>query len=107
MNTDGSFIAALLCEMSGLEGNVESSFTFNRCLRQESVEAPRLRQITAAQILASVEGKCKQKNMGLMLDFKQSIRNAALCGWTTPGFIMSHSKRNVEVLSGGMPMLKE
>ena len=73
-DTHGWLIAALLREMSGLEGKamfvcVESSFTFNRCLRQESVEAPRLWQLMAAQRLASVEGTWKQKNMGLLLDF--------------------------------------
>ena len=71
----GWLIAALLREMSGLAGKamfecVESSFTFNRCLRQESVEAPWLWQMMAAQLLASVEGKWKQKNMGLLLDFQ-------------------------------------
>ena len=45
-DTHGCLIAALLREMSGLEGKamfecVESSFVFNRCLRQGSVEAPR------------------------------------------------------------------
>ena len=47
-------------KMSGLEGKamfecVESSSTFNRCLRQGSVDAPRLWQMMAAQLLASVE----------------------------------------------------
>ena len=46
-NIHGWLISALLREMSGLEGGsmfecVESSFTFNPCLRQGSVEAPRL-----------------------------------------------------------------
>ena len=59
-NTHGWLIAALLREMSGLEGKamfecVESSFVFNRCLRQGSVEAPRLWQKMATQILANVE----------------------------------------------------
>ena len=44
--THGWLIAALLREMSGFGGEatfecVESSFVFNRCLRQGSVEAPR------------------------------------------------------------------
>ena len=48
-NTHGRIIAAFLREMSGLSGKamfecVESSFAFNRCLRQGSVEAPRLWQ---------------------------------------------------------------
>ena len=68
----GWLIAVLLREMSGLEGKamfecVESSFNFNR---QGSVEAPGLWQMMAVQLLASVEGKWKQKNMGLLLDLK-------------------------------------
>ena len=56
----GWLIAALLREMSGLEEKamfecVESSFTFDRCLRQGSVEAPWLCHMRAAQLLASVE----------------------------------------------------
>ena len=43
----GRLIAAFLREMSRLEGKtifecVESSFPFNRCLGQGSIEAPRL-----------------------------------------------------------------
>ena len=50
----------LIREMSGLEGKamfecVVSDFVFNRCLRQGSVEAPRLWQKMAIQIWASVE----------------------------------------------------
>ena len=60
-NTHGWLIAALWREMWGLESKamfecVESSFTFNLCLRQGSVEAHRLWQVMAAQILANVEG---------------------------------------------------
>ena len=70
----GWLIAAILHEMSGLEGKamfecVESSFTFNRCLRQGSVDVLRLWQMIAAQLLASREEKWEQ-NMGLLLDFK-------------------------------------
>ena len=48
-NTHGWLISALLREMSGLEGQamfecVESKFSFHRCLRQGSVEAPRFWQ---------------------------------------------------------------
>ena len=40
-------VAAILREMTGLEGqntfeNVESKFSYARCIRQESVESPRL-----------------------------------------------------------------
>ena len=73
-NLHGWLIAALLREMSGLEGGsmfecVESSFTFNRCLRQGSVEAP---PTVANDGCADVgfRGKWTQKNMGLLLYFK-------------------------------------
>ena len=74
-NLHGWLIAALLREMSGLEGGsmfecVESSVTFNPCLRQGSVEALRLWQMMAAQLLASVEGKWTQKNLGLLFYFQ-------------------------------------
>ena len=57
-DTHGWLIAALFREMSGLEGKamfecVENSFVSNRSLRQESVEAPRLWQKMATQILAN------------------------------------------------------
>ena len=53
-NTHGWLIAALLREMSVLSGKatfecVESSFVFNRCLRQGSAEAPCLWQKMAPQ----------------------------------------------------------
>ena len=59
-NTHGWLISALLREMSGLVGQamfecVESKISFNRCLRQGSVEAPRLWQKMATQLLANVE----------------------------------------------------
>ena len=47
----------------------KSSVTFNPCLREGSVEALRLWQMMAAQILASVESG-HRKNMGLLLDRK-------------------------------------
>ena len=66
-NTHGWIIAAFLREMSRLSGKatfecVESSFAFNRCLRQGSVEAPRLWQKMTTQMLANVEEEwMKQK----------------------------------------------
>ena len=59
-NAHGWLIAAILREMSGLEGKamferVESCISFNRCLRQGSMEALRLWQKMATQILANVE----------------------------------------------------
>ena len=95
-------IAAHLREMSGLEGKamfecVERSFNFNRCLRQGSVEAPRLWQIMAAQLFVSVEGTWRQKNMGLLLDFKgEKVRQICSSVWADNFWIMSHSNRNLE-----------
>ena len=62
-------------------------FTFNRCLRQGSVEVPRLWQRIAAQLLASAQEKWKQKNMAHQI-----------CGfvWADNFWSMSHTKRNVE-----------
>ena len=59
-NLHGWIIEALLREMSRLSDKatiefVERSFVFNRCLRQGSVEAPRLWQKMTTQIWANVE----------------------------------------------------
>ena len=75
-NMHGWLIAAFLREMAGLEEKVmfecvKSSFNFNRCLRQGSVEALWLWQMMAAQLLASVEEKWTQKNMDLLLDLQR------------------------------------
>ena len=68
-NTHGWIISALLREMAGLEGQamfefVESIFFFSRCLRQGSVEASRLWQKMATQLLANVE-----QNVGILWEF--------------------------------------
>ena len=51
----------------------------------------------AAQLLASVEGKWTEKNMGLLLDFKGDKAHL-ICSfmWADNFGIMSHSKRNLE-----------
>ena len=59
-NVYGWTIAALLREMAGLEGqalfeSAESKFSFGRCIRQGSVQGPRLWQKMAMQLLAEVE----------------------------------------------------
>ena len=46
-------------------GHVESKFRFARCIRQGSVEAPRLRQKMAMQILSKVEQGWTKKIMGV------------------------------------------
>ena len=74
-DTNGWLIAAFLREMSGLEGNamfecVESSFIFNRCLRQGSMEAPRLWQKMVTLILAKVVEERMRKRSGILLDIE-------------------------------------
>ena len=75
-NTHGWIIAALLREMSGLSGKaifecVECRFAFNRCLRQGSVEVPRLWQKMATQILANVEEEWMKQRKGVLMDIEQ------------------------------------
>ena len=75
-NTHGWIIATLLREMSGLSskamfGRVESSFALNRCLRQGSVEAPRLWQKMATQILANVEEEWMKQRKGVLMDLER------------------------------------
>ena len=60
-------IAALLREMAGHEGeaaieNVESKFPLPKCIRQGSVEAPRLWLEMALQVLWNVEKGWKAKH---------------------------------------------
>ena len=99
-------IDALLREMPGLEGKamfecVESSFNFTRCLRQGNVEAPRLWQMMAAQLPATVEGKWKQKNLGLLLDIKgEKAHQICSFMWDDNFWIMSHSKGNLSRMLG-------
>ena len=51
----------------------------------------------AAQLLASVEGKWKQKNMGLLLDLTgEKAHHICSCMWADNFWMMSHSKRNLE-----------
>ena len=99
-DTHGWLIAALLREVSGLEGKVmfecvESSFAFNRCLRQGSVEAPRLRQQMATQLLANVEEEwvTKEWESSWTLNVKRHIRKSSF-KWADNFWIMSHSKRS-------------
>ena len=94
-------------KMSGLEGKamfecVESSFTFNRCLRQGSVDAPRLWQMMVAQLLASVEAvETEKKKHGSLVGLQRRGEKAhQICSfmWTDNFWIVSHSKRNWEQL---------
>ena len=57
----------------------------------------RLWQTMAAQLLASVEGKWKQENMGLLLDFKgEKAHQICSFVWADNFWIMSHFKQNLD-----------
>ena len=65
MSTEG-ITAALLREMTGLEGQAtfetsESTFSFVRCIRQESVEVLRHCLKMVMQLLGSVEPESMKK----------------------------------------------
>ena len=76
---------------------VESSVTFNPCLRQGSVEAPRLWQMMAAQILASVEsGHRKTWASCFTSKSRRRIRYAASC---THGWLIAALLREMSGLS--------
>ena len=91
-NTHGWLIVVFVREMSGLSGtasfeSVESRFSFNRCLRQGSVEAPRWLQKMASQIWANVEEEWMMKRKGVPMDAEEGvyIKYAASCGLTIFG----------------------
>ena len=75
---------------------VESSFSFNRGLGQGSVEAPKLWQMMATQLLATVE---KKRKMGLLLDFKGDEAHQ-ICSfmWTHNFWIVYHSRKKLEAM---------
>ena len=82
----GWITAAVLRARAGLEGqatfgNLDSTFPFTRCIRQGSVEAPRLWLNMALQILVVVELEWMRKKMGLRIDRQQGgiMHFAALC----------------------------
>ena len=101
-NTHGWLIAALLREMSGLSGmasieSVESRFSFNRCQRQGSVEAPRLWQKMATQIWAYVEGEWMKKRKGILLHVEgEGVHQICSFMQADNFWIMSHSKEHLE-----------
>ena len=55
-------------------------FSFNRCLRQGSVEAPRLWQKMATQLLANVEKNWTGKRIGILLDL-EGQRTHQICSF--------------------------
>ena len=82
----GWLIAALLREMSGLEGKamfecVESSFNSNRCLLQGSVDAPWLWHMVAAQLLCFGVGEVVTEKHGSLvgLQRKEGASDMQLC----------------------------
>ena len=103
-STHGWIIAALLREMSGLFGKatfecVESSFAFNRCMRQESVEAPRLWQMMATQILANVEEEWMRQRKGVLMDIETGgggEHQIYSFMWADNFWNMSNSKKHPE-----------
>ena len=101
-NTHGWLIAALLREMSGLSGvasfeSVASRFSFNRCLRQGSVEAGRLSQKMATQIWVNVEEEWMEKRKGILLHVeREGIHQICSFMWADNIWIVSHSKENLE-----------
>ena len=72
-------------------------FFFNKCWRQGSVEAPRLWQRMATQILADVEEEWMRKRSGILLDL-EGERAHQICSfmWADNCWIVSHSKENLQ-----------
>ena len=75
---------------------VESKFAFDRCTRQGNVEAPRLWQKMAQQLLANVEEERVSKRMAVFLDLEgQKKRQICSFMWADNFGIMYHSKNHV------------
>ena len=99
-NTYGWIIAALLREMSGLSGKaifecVESSFAFNRCLRQGSVEARILWQKIATHVWANVEEEWMKRRNGVLMDVEgEGGGKHQICSfiWADNFWIITRSK---------------
>ena len=93
--------AAFLRKMSGLPStasfeSVESRFSFNKCLRQGSVETPRLWQKMTSQILANMEEEWMMKREGALLDVEEGVHQICRFMLTDNFWIMSHSKEHLE-----------
>ena len=76
---------------------VDTSFTFNRCLRQESIEALKLWQMMAMQLLSEIEKRWKERRMGILLDFEDEEADQ-ICSmmWADNFWVVSHSKKILE-----------
>ena len=102
-NTHGWLIAALLREMfwavwHGLPLKAwRAILSFNRCLRQGSVEAPRLWQKMASEILVDVEEEWMKKRKGV-ISYGEGEGVHQICSFMSADNcgIMSHSKEHLE-----------
>ena len=101
-NTRGRKVSALLREMADVERQdmfecVGTKLTFNRGLRQGSVEVHRLWQQMAMQLFANVEEDCVRKRMGVFSDLEQH-RTHQICSfmWADNFWIVSNSKCHLE-----------
>ena len=104
LSMDG-LLPALRRVMAGLEGqatfeSVESTFSFARCIRQGSVEAPRLWLKMAMQILGNVEPEWVETMMGVLTEEREG-RDHQICSfmWADNYWIMSpkaHLERMVK-----------
>ena len=98
----GWLISALLLEMSGLEGQamfecVESTFSFNRRLRQGSVETPIQWLKMVTQLLANMEENWTRRRKGIFSDLEgQRVHPICSFMWADNFWIMSHSKGHLE-----------
>ena len=100
--------SSLQREMGGLKGrgsfqNVESNFTFARCIRPGSVEAPWLCLKMAMQMLRNVEREWKRKEIGLHIETcQEGCHQIWRFMWADNYWILSHSKMHQEQM-----MMKE
>ena len=102
IHTDGSLRPSCV-RCWGLSGKamrecVESSFAFNRCLRQGSVEAPRFWQKMATQILANVDEEWMKQRKGVLMGIEPEREVHQICSfiWADNFWIMSRSKKHLE-----------
>ena len=100
-NVHGWIVAALLREVA-LEGqatfeNAERTFLFTRCIRQGSVEAPRLWLKMATQISSSVAEDWKKRKMGLHMEtFQGGFHQLGSFTWADKYWILSKSEEHLE-----------
>ena len=75
MSMDG-LLQPYCAELAGLKGQatfeaLKSKFSFARCIRQGSAEAPRLWLQMAMQVLWNVEPEWVRKKMGVIMDIDE------------------------------------